>query len=108
VSLDAARAVRVFTHGGQLGLKAAAEYLLAASQREVPHDSGALEKSGDYVVGDGEAVVGYRDPKAVAAHENLHVRHANDRKSKYLERPFRAEKAKLLQLIADEIKRELQ
>jgi hypothetical protein len=71
-------------------LPGAAQQLLAASQRVVPVQTGHLEESGSYQVDGDTAAVGYSDPKAVAAHENLQDRHDPGRSAKYLERPLLA------------------
>lgn len=63
--------------------------LLRLSQRQVPHDTGMLQNSGNVeTVGD-DVVVGYHRPYAARLHEHPEYRFQRGRKGKYLEDPLR-------------------
>jgi len=104
--------VRVTWHGDEIkkrqragrnkGLRAAAEYLLAESQRLVPIEEATLERSGVASVDEskGKAAVSYDTVYAVRQHEELTWRHDPGRQAKYLEQPFESERPTMLALIA--------
>lgn len=67
----------------------AGNVLLDESLKQVPHDTGALERSGRVVMAEGGAFVSYGDmsmPYAVRWHEN-DANFQRGRKKKYLEDP---------------------
>lgn len=64
--------------------------LLRISQKEVPHDTGALQNSGHVEVKSQEEVdVGYNKVYAARLHENPQFNFKNGRKGKYLEDPLK-------------------
>jgi hypothetical protein len=68
------------------GLQLAGEHVLALSRRRVPIEEGTLERSG-LATDDGHltVAVSYDTPYAVRQHEDITLRHASGRTSKYLE-----------------------
>jgi hypothetical protein len=88
--------------GRNKGLRAAAEHLLAESQRLVPIEEATLERSGVASVDEakGQAAVSYDTVYAVRQHEELTWRHDPGRQAKYLEQPYHTERATMLGLIA--------
>jgi len=102
VTIDAS-IPRKWPAAGRRGLLRAGEEILAASQKDVPFDTGELSRSG-YVEPDGDRVaVGYRDPKAAAAHENMTTTYGNGRSAKFLERAFNEHRTAVLQHVKREI-----
>lgn len=69
-----------------------AEYILAQSMQEVPHETGDLQASGRVSVDRdrGVAAVSYDTPYAVVQHEDMTFHHDAGRKAKYLEDPIAA------------------
>lgn len=88
--------------GRNKGLRAAAEHLLAESQRLVPIEEATLERSGVASVDEakGQAAVSYDTVYAVRQHEELTWRHDPGRQAKYLEQPYSTEQPTMLALIA--------
>lgn len=65
--------------------------ILRLSQKEVPHDTGALQNSGGIeAVNRYEAIVGYNKVYAARLHENPQFRFQKGRKGKYLEDPIKS------------------
>lgn len=62
-------------------------YILSESKKQVPLDTGALQRSGAVDVNEegNEAAVSYDTPYAVRQHEMVHYFHQRGRKAKYLE-----------------------
>lgn len=81
------RAVRaVIQSGGSLAVRSAAHMLLDESRKQVPLDTGALQRSGAVDSNGLSATVSYDTPYAVRWHEhNAHFQRG--RKKKYLEDP---------------------
>lgn len=99
VRIDASQARR-WPIAGRRGLLKAGEEILEASQREVPYDTGELSRSGFVEEVDKDTVaVGYRDSKAVAAHENMTDHYKNGRSAKFLERAFAAHRNTVMQTV---------
>lgn len=86
------------------GLLKAAEHLLGASRRIVPHEEGDLERSGTVSSDPSRNIVAvsYDRPYAVRQHEDMTLRHDEGREPKYLERPMHTERQTMLELIASE------
>ncbi|MFJ2029429.1 minor capsid protein [Streptosporangium sp. NPDC087985] len=95
--------------GAVKGLQVAMEHLLQKSQEQVPHEEGALERSGTPSVDEGalKGAVSYDTPYATIQHEDLTLKHDDGRKAKYLEDPFDSEQQKMQELIAAQIRRAL-
>lgn len=91
------------------GLALAAEHILGAARRIVPHQEGHLERSGDTSVDNTNlrAAVYFDTVYAVRQHEELTWRHDPGRRAKYLEEPLRSEAGTARQLIATQIRRAL-
>jgi hypothetical protein len=90
---------------GRGALRDAAAALLAESQRVVPVESGSLRDSGNLAVEGDTAAVGYTNPKAIGAHENLVDRHDPGKSAKFLERPLLAMRAEFLSAVVDDARR---
>ncbi|NRQ31280.1 hypothetical protein HII36_05435 [Nonomuraea sp. NN258] len=88
------------------GLRLAAEHVLAVSNQRVPHDKGALERSGKALVRRRSllAVVRYNTPYAKVQHEDLYLHHKEGRTPKFLERAVREEAEVVKLLIAKPIR----
>ena len=94
---------------------------------QIPHDTGDLmgnysvridgeiekrPKEGDPITGDTQAgsivgVAGYSLPYARRQHEELDYRHDEDRKAKFLEDPFNANRSKYKSFVKEEVKKAL-
>lgn len=100
-----------FQRGSVRGVGIAAEYVLAESRKQVPHDTGVLERSGRASTeqsGDtARGAVSYDTPYAVDQHEGTHYRHRKGRKAKYLEDPLNSSQGKVAGIIAAELRGEL-
>lgn len=100
------------------GLGHAAEHLLGVSRQLVPLEEGTLERSGVASVSSSgaasadaatlQAAVSYDTPYAVIQHEDMTFRHDPGRQAKYLEQPMATERDVMLELIAAEIRRDLE
>lgn len=66
-----------------------ANELLRLSQKEVPHDTGALQNTGHVEEKGDEVIVGYNKVYAARLHENPQYRFQKGRKGKYLEDPLK-------------------
>lgn len=93
------------------GIRDGAEFILGKSKEIVPHEWGALSRSGHVEeLNNGYAIV-FSTPYAVIQHEALGFRHPNPnsdksssgRSAKYLEKPFTEHKPKVLKLISAKI-----
>ena len=67
-----------------------AEHLLEEANRRVPHDTGALENSGETSVDAAnlEAAVSYDTPYAARLHEHPNYNFRHNREGKWLEKAF--------------------
>lgn len=96
--------------GVERGIKRAARFLLRESLKIVPVDTGALKNSGRATfTGSGTETVGtvsYNTAYAVYVHEDLNARHAPGKTAKYLERPARELRGKLMQIVAEEVRKQ--
>ena len=95
--------------GANRGLRLAAEHLLGASRKIVPHEEGTLENSGKVTVDEAthQAAVSYSTPYAVPQHEDLSFKHDPGRQAKYLEQPMNTEADTMAKLVGREVKREM-
>lgn len=91
---------------GGRGLLIAAEYLLAESNKLVPHEEGTLERSGHTSLDQSKlkAAISYNTPYAVEQHEMMHYRHSDGRQAKFLESTMNSKRAEATKIIADAIK----
>lgn len=89
------------------GLQAGAEVILQAAVDGAPFDTGALAASGSVQVDGAKAAIGFSDPKAVAAHENLHDHLRNGKRAKFLELAVAENRDEALRLVAEAIQRAL-
>ena len=85
----------------------AGDELLRLSSLEVPHDTGALQASGNVSKDELEATVSYDTPYAVRLHEHPEYRFQKGRKGKYLEDPLKNNINRFNQVIADSVKSQL-
>jgi hypothetical protein len=95
--------------GSALGLRLAAEHVLAVSRGRVPIEEATLERSGVATVDEANltAAVSYDTPYAVRQHEELNYQHDAGRTAKYLERPLIEEADTATALIAAQVRRAL-
>jgi hypothetical protein len=104
--LEVEHAKALIRRGSERGVVDGAEHLLAASNRKVPIETGELQKSGR-VSHDGlVAAVSYHTDHAVIEHEDMTERHDSGRHAKFLESSMYEERAAILELIADDIRKE--
>lgn len=85
-----------------LGLRDAAEFVLAESSQLVPHELGNLQDSGRTDVDEDAlvAAVSYDTPYAVVQHERMDYHHDAGRQAKYLEQPLTSSNKEIRELIA--------
>lgn len=87
------------------GLKKISDEILRLSQREVPHDTGALQNSGFVNDNDPDIVeVGYNKVYAARLHEHPEYHFQGGRKGKYLEDPIKNNLAIFINFFKDSIK----
>jgi hypothetical protein len=102
------------------GARKALDHLLKTSQRQVPvgpsgkrRRPGALKRSGKVIMdGDGKGSVQYGTTGptakyAIVQHERMDFNHPRGGNAKYLERPMVSEAGRMLQIIADEVRRSI-
>ena len=91
---------------GMKELNDQAESIGEASQNQVPHLSGTLERSLAVTkqISAGQIQLSYNTPYARRQHEELGYRHENGRKAKYLEDPFRERKEDVVKSVGLAIK----
>ena len=96
--------------GAARGLYLGAEHVLEQANRIVPIEEGTLLKSGVASVDESElrAAVSYDTVYACRQHEELTWHHDAGRQAKYLETPLNSEGDKVNELVAREIKSELE
>lgn len=85
-----AKAMDIVNRNGAKAVRDCANFLLDESKKQVPHDTGTLERSGMVDSAGLEATVSYGTPGAAAYAVICHERSANyqrGRKKKYLEDP---------------------
>lgn len=96
-------AKRVAREAAMAALRDGAEAILTESQKEVPHDTGALSRSGTVIAGNVlgklEAYIVYNTPYARYQHETPGLHHEPGRKWKYLEDPFKKLAPKALKYV---------
>lgn len=89
------------------GLGDALGIVAESSQDKVPVMTGELKRS-QFTSQDGlRGVVGYRDSKAAAAHENLHVRLRNGKQAKFLETAVVENLSRIEAAVSDAVRRAL-
>lgn len=89
------------------GLFLAAEHVLNASNRIVPHETGALERSGIAQAEGDHAVVSYNTVYAARQHEEVGWAHSEGRQAKYLESALNSNKETANMLVAAAVRRAL-
>ncbi len=86
------------------GLSDLAEEIMRLSGREVPHDKGSLQNSGQ-VDEDGDGyVIGYNKVYAARLHEHPEYKFQKGRKGKYLEDPIKNNITPLLEHFGNSLK----
>lgn len=86
VRWDASDAQRIVREGGSRGLHEYANLILDESRKQVPLDTGALQRSGMVTMDGLTATISYDTPYAVRWHEEQ-ANFQHGRKNKYLEDP---------------------
>lgn len=108
---NGAKAKAAVVAGGKDGVKAAAELVFEATQRDVPVQTGELKNSGKVTVDGLEAEISYGeglpDDRAVIIHEKLNIHHDSGGSAKYLENPTTASASRVAAIIAAGIRRKL-
>jgi N-dimethylarginine dimethylaminohydrolase len=102
-----------FTPGPKPNLEAAIERaleqigarVLDVSNEDVPVETGRLLRSGKYKVEGSRVGIGYSDPKAVAAHENMQDHLDNGKSAKFLERALNSVRPSMARIAAAELRR---
>lgn len=82
------------------GILAGLKIIGADADERVPVDTGSLRDSQVIAVDGNTGGIGYTDPKAVAAHENLAVQLRDGREPKYLEAAVDANRPAVLAAVA--------
>lgn len=101
------RCEAVIREAAERGLADALDIVSDASQEKVPVMTGELKRS-NFTDQDGlRGVVGYKDSKAAAAHENLTARLRNGKQAKFLETAAAENRARIEATIADAVRRVL-
>lgn len=107
---NGAKACKAIRAGGEDGVSDAADLVLEASQRVVPVETGDLKASGRVIRNGLTATVQYGaglpDNRAAIVHEKTELHH-NDGQPKFLENPAKASGPKVLEAIANGIRRKL-
>jgi hypothetical protein len=90
------------------GLRDVGELVLEESGARVPHQTGELERSGEVTENRaaGEVVISYDTPYARRQHEERGYRHPKG-EAKYLENAFDEIGEEAMELVAEQIRREL-
>lgn len=88
----------------QAGLQDAADAILEVAKEGAPVLTGALRDSGNNAVEGNEAAIGFTDPKAVAAHENLHDRLRNGKRPKFLELALQENAERAITIVAARVR----
>lgn len=104
------RGSEVMTDIEELQTKAnqeAADFILAESNKKVPHEYGDLERSGTADADADGFTVAYSSVYAVPQHENLDYNHSEGREAKYLENAVLNNHPEMLEVMADVIRRGL-
>ncbi len=82
------RVISIVSRASNAGMHNAGQELLERSLAVVPRLTEALANSAELSVKDGEAVVSYTSPYAVAQHEDPTLKHASGKQAKFLEGPL--------------------
>lgn len=89
------------------GLADALDIVADSSQEKVPVQTGELKRS-KFTDQDGlRGVVGYKDSKAAAAHENLTAKLRNGKQAKFLETAAAENRARIQAAVSDAVRRVL-
>lgn len=92
-----------------VGLLIGGELVLGASNQQVPHEDGDLERTGAVSGETGRVAISYRDVaypgQAVDQHEDMTLKHDEGRNAKYLERALQSERDKVLEAVAGQLRK---
>jgi hypothetical protein len=80
--------IRIVERAATAGAVKVMQEVFAASQAQVPKRTLRLQRSGQLRVNSKSVSISYTAPYAGEQHENLHYRHRQGQKAKYLEDPF--------------------
>lgn len=98
----------LFAKGTAQGVRKAAEHVLKESNRNLPILDRDLLQSGRVTYDEDTAAVTYDAPHALKQHEDQRLEHPNGGSAKYLENAFNSEKKAILEILAREMREELQ
>lgn len=100
IHLNVDKVKRATVKARKQALRRAGEHLLTEANKHVPHDEGALERSGTVDTDGRRAAVSYDTPYAVRQHEDTTLHHTGKGQSKWLENAFTREADTVKQIIA--------
>lgn len=102
--------IRATTRDGARALFAGADFILEKGNETVPYLEGILEASGHVSVDEARlvGVVSYDTPYAVKQHEDITLRHTGKRRARWLVLTMQEQMYRVLQLMADQLKRSFQ
>lgn len=107
-SISLSHATTAINDGAEHGMRLVVEHLLTEANKNVPHDEGTLERSGDTGVQvDGGKVSGsvsYDTPYAVRQHEDLALHHDGKGRAKWLESTLTGETDTVREILATAIR----
>ena len=109
VRLDLGKVRVALDEGCVDGLTAAVEHLLTEANKDVPHDEGTLERSGEASVDDAglRGAVSYNTPYAVRQHEDMTLRHDGKGTAKWLETAMAQEAKTMGKIVQQALARRL-
>lgn len=107
--LDFRKANQAVKDGAAKGLAIGGRIILDASNEQVPHEDGDLERTGGVSVEGWKAAISYRDVaykgQATDQHENMTLKHDPGRNAKFLERAMNANRDTALEAVGGQLRR---
>lgn len=102
------KAAKAGKEGGLEGLLVGGEHVLGVSNAIVPFEEGDLAATGSVSSdGQGRVAISYDTDYAVRQHEDLSLNHDPGREGKFLEKSLASERDRILQFIAEGIRRKM-
>lgn len=103
------RAKDILNGSANRGVALAAEHVLGEANKKVPIEEATLLRSGTVSTDPGNftAAISYDTPYAVKQHEDMHLRHNDNRTAKYLENAMNSEVKVAAEIIRKTIAGEL-
>jgi molybdopterin-guanine dinucleotide biosynthesis protein A len=97
--------IKATSRDAERALFRGAEFVLAKANETVPYLEGILAASGHVSVSGLVATVSYDTPYAVKQHEDITLRHSGKRRAQWLRLTLQEQMYRILQLMADQLKR---